>query len=170
MGIRRKKTILEQAGDYVEAAVEKAGPILAEARDQAGPAVAEARDRAQPLIEQGAALVAEKAAQGKELVSQKAGELTAKPKKKHRLRKLLIITGVAALLGFVAKRLTSRNDEDNWQSSYAPPPTDDRGAAGPDEALADATEEAHEVTSPDEPADVVDVSPGEEPVTKENKP
>ena len=46
MGIRRKKTILEQAADYVEAAVEKAGPILADARDQAGPALADARDKA----------------------------------------------------------------------------------------------------------------------------
>ena len=200
MGIRRKKTILEQAADYVEAAVEKAGPILADARDQAGPALADARDKAMakagpalvdardkatPLIAQSAAMAAEKASQGKELASAKAAELTGRaPKKKHRLRKLLIFTGIAAALGFVAKKLTSGGDKDNWQGSYtpAPPPAprvsdtpiadaaadsaNDQGGAGPDEALADATDEAHEVTTPDEPADVVDVAPGEEPVEK----
>ena len=63
MGIRRNKTILEQAADYVEAAVEtareKAGPaiadadrqgrpMLADAKDKAGPALADARDKAAP--------------------------------------------------------------------------------------------------------------------------
>jgi hypothetical protein len=215
MGIRRKQTILEQAADYVEAAVDKAGPILADAkeragsaladaRDQAGPvladakakaapALADARDKASPLIAQAAELAAEKASQGKELASAKAAELTGKPKKKHRVRKLLIFTGIAAALGFLAKKLTSGDDKENWQSSYTPTPPpparpsetpladaapsseatddssdagDDQGGAGPDEALADAAEESHEVTTPDEPADVVDVSPGEEPVEK----
>jgi hypothetical protein len=230
MGIRAKKTILEQASDYVETAVEKAGPILAdakdragsalsEAREQAGPALADARakaapmladardkaapiladarDKATPLIVQGASfaadkaslaadLAAEKAAQGKELATAKAAELTGNaPKKKHRLRTLLIVTGIAAVIGFVAKKLTSGGDKDNWQSTYTPPSpprgsdtpigdavaassTDsaDEGGAGPDEALADAVEESPAVTTPDEPADVIDVSPGEEPVAK----
>jgi hypothetical protein len=188
MGIRRNKTILEQAADYVEAAVDRAGPILAdakdkagsalaEARDQAGPVLADARDKATPLIAQSAAIAADKAAQGKELASAKAAELTGKPKKKHRLRKLLIFTGIAAALGFAVKKLTSGGDKDNWQGSYtpAPPPAprstttpDDEAGAAPDEALADATDESHDVTTPDEPADVVDVSPGEEPVEKKS--
>ena len=218
MRIRQKKSLVEQAADYVEAAVEKAGPILADAKDKAGPALADARDRAvakagptlvdardraTPLIAQGAALAADKAsraadlaatkaAQGKELASTKATELTGKPKKKkHRLRKLLLLTGVAAVLGFVAKKLSSRGERDNWQSSYtpAPPPardadrTDtpiadaaaaasaagaDEGGAGPDEVLADAVEESHDATTPDEPAAVVDVAPGEEPVVKKS--
>jgi hypothetical protein len=222
MGIRRNKTILEQAADYVEAAVEKAGPMLADAkdragtalsdardqagpaladaRDKAGPMLADARDKAGPLIAQGASLAAEKASQaadlaaekasqGKELATAKAAELTGKPKKKHRVRKLLIFTGIAAALGFVVKKLTSGGDQDNWQSSYtpAPPPRDadrtdtpiadaaaastggeDQGGAGPGEALADSAEESHDVTTPDEPADVVDVTPGEEPVEKKS--
>jgi hypothetical protein len=202
MRIRRNKTILEQAADYVEAAVdsavEKAGPILADAkekagtaiadaREQAGPALVDARDKAAPLIAQSAALAAEKAAQGKEIATAKAAEITGKPKKKHRLRKLLLITGIAAALGFVAKKLMSKGDQDNWQSSYTPaPPRDadrtdtpiadvaaanaaaastegaDEGGAGPDEALADAAEESHDVTTPDDPADVVDLDASEE--------
>ena len=203
MRIRRNKTILEQAADYVEAAVdsavEKAGPILADAKEKAGtaiadareqavPALVDARDKAAPLIAQSAALAAEKAAQGKEVATAKAAEITGKPKKKHRLRKLLLITGIAAALGFVAKKLTAKGDQDNWQSSYtpAPPPRDadrtdtpiadaaaanaaaastegaDEGGAGPDEALADAAEESHDVTTPDAPAEVVDLDASEE--------
>ena len=203
MRIRRNKTILEQAADYVEAAVdsavEKAGPILADAKDkagtaladareQAGPALVDARDKAAPLIAQSAALAAEKAAQGKEVAAAKAAEITGKPKKKHRLRKLLLITGIAAALGFVAKKLTAKGDQDNWQSSYTPtpPPRDadrtdtpiadaaaanaaaattegaDEGGAGPGEALADAAEESHDVTTPDAPAEVVDLDASEE--------
>jgi hypothetical protein len=220
MRIRRKKTILEQAAEYVEAAVEKAGPLLADAKDkaetaladarqQAGPAMADARDqavakagptladareKAAPLLAQSAAMVAEKASQaadiaaekaaeGKDLAHAKAAELTGKPQKKHRLRKLLIVGGIAAVLGFVAKKLRS-GDRQGWQSSYTPPPpprdadrtdspiadaalaaaTDgaDEGGAGPDEALADAADEAHGPTTPDAPAEVVDLEPSEE--------
>jgi hypothetical protein len=221
MGIRRKKTLLQQAAEYVEAAVdtarEKAGPVLADAREKAGPALADARekagpawadakekagpmladarDKAAPLLAQGAAiaserataaveLAAEKAAAGRDLAAAKAAELQGKPKKKHRVRKLLLITGVAALLGFVAKKLQGGSEKDNWQSSYTPTPapaprdadaTDtpiadslvgDVGGAGPDEAIADAVEEQQPVTTPDEPADVVELEPGEEPVEK----
>ena len=65
MGIRRNKTILEQAADYVDAVVEaasekagpaiadaidKAGPMLADAKDKAGPALADAKDKAGPAL------------------------------------------------------------------------------------------------------------------------
>ena len=54
MGIRRNKTILEQAADYVdtvmEAATEKAGPAIAEAFDKAGPILSDAKDKAAPVI------------------------------------------------------------------------------------------------------------------------
>jgi hypothetical protein len=36
---------------------------------------------------------------------------------------------------------------------------DDSAGASPDEALADAVEEPHEATTPDDPAEVVDVEP-----------
>ena len=38
-----------------------------------------------------------------------------------------------------------------------PPTADDAGAAGPDEALSDAADEPHAVTTPDDPAEVVDL-------------
>lgn len=191
----RNKSLIEQAADYVEAAVEKSGPILAdakdkagaavaEAREQAGPALADARDKATPLIVQGAAVAAAKASQAADLASAKAAEakdltatkldeLAGKPKKKHRVRKLLILTGIAALLAFLAKKLRDSADDENWQSSYPTPAPGsagaaDEGGAAPDEVLADTAEEAHDATTPDEPADVVDVAPGEEPVAKKS--
>jgi hypothetical protein len=198
MRIRRKKSLIEQAADYVEAAVDKAGPILADAKDKAvakaGPTLVDARDKAAPLIAQSAALAAEKASQAAEATSTKAADLTGKPKKRHRLRKLVIFGGLAALLGVVVRKLRASADAESWQSSYSPTPaprdadrTDtpiadaaaaasggadvgsaDEGGAGPDEALSDSVEEMHQVTTPDEPADVVDVSPGEEPVAKKS--
>jgi vacuolar-type H+-ATPase subunit H len=225
MRIRRKKTLIEQAADYVEAAVEtardkagpiladardktapiladarvKAGPAIADARDKAGPAIADARAKAAPLLAQSAAiaseraaaameLAAERAAAGRDLASAKAAELRQQPKKKHRVRKLLVFTGLAAALGFVVKKFTSSPDKDSWQSSYTPTPpanassetpifdaaqaasdepvTDDEGGAAPGEAIADAVEEPHPVTTPDEPADVVAVEPDEASVDK----
>ena len=215
MGIRRKKSLIEQATDYVEAAVEKAGPILADAKDQvgamladakdqAGPALAEAkakagptlvdaRDKATPLIAQSAAMAAEKAskgadlvavkaAQGKELTAAKAAELTGRRKKKHRLRTFLLLGGFAALAGVLLKKMRDNAEEDDWQPSYPEPPlaatashaktsdeadAEDEGGAGPDEALADAADaDVHEVTTPDDPAEVVDIA--DEPAAKQS--
>ncbi|MGH3347347.1 MAG: hypothetical protein ACRDO4_10215 [Nocardioides sp.] len=204
MGIRRNKTLVEQAVDYVEHKVEQAKPhveqavgtareravpLMHEARDKAGPKIAEARDKAKPLIADGTARAAEKAAAVAEVASQKASEsrdlAAAKvaavkgetPKKKHRLRKLLVFSGLAAAAAYVAGKLKGRQEDQNWQSSYTPSPppappapapaaptapaddstnvSDDVGGSSPDEALADATDEPHDVTTPDDPVEEV---------------
>jgi hypothetical protein len=165
-------------------AKDKAGPVWADAKDKAGPALADVKERATPLLAAGVAAAAAQATNVADFANEKAADLKDEPKKKHRLRKLLIITGVGALMVFIAKKLTSGGDQDNWQSSYTPPPpptakssdtpifdaasavSDDEGKAGPDEALADAAEEAHPVTTPDEPADVVEVAPDGESAEK----
>ena len=144
-----------------------------------------ASERAAAAVE----LAADKAATGRDLAAAKAAELRGEPKKKHRLRKLLVFTGLAALLGFVYQKARGSSESDNWQSSYTPTPPprpasetpifdaaaaasddepvgDDEGGAAPDEAISDAVEEEHPVTTPDEPADVVDLEPDEAPVEK----
>ena len=219
MGIRRKKTMLEQAADYVEAAVETA-------REKAGPAIADAhrQGRADARGRQGQGRAGARRRQGQgrpALADAKAGrarsprrrdrrrrptsppdgvavatwrprrppsckaEIKGEPKKKHRLRKLLLLSGVAALLGFVDKKLPvarSRRTTGSRRTPRPPPPADvgdpdadatdaadgdepvgDEGGAAPDEAISDAAEEYHDVTTPDEPADVVELEPGEEP-------
>jgi hypothetical protein len=218
MGIRRNKTIVEQATEAVEAAYESArenlAPVIAEAmemaevafedaKEKAAPVVADARAKAVPLMAAGAAatakgaaaaadLASQKAAEARDLADAKAAQLEGTGKKKHRFRTFVIFAGVAAALGFVVKKLTSGSGQDNWQSSYTPPPPPkpaetasdtpiadaaaaasaeqaDEGGASPDEALSDAVEEQHPVTTPDEPAEVVDLAPGEEPVEKQSR-
>ena len=87
-------------------------------------------------------------------------------KKGSKLKKLALFAALAGAVGFVAKKLQSGGQSDNWQSSYVPTPapapagptaTDDAGAAAPDEALSDAADEPQPVTTPDEPAEVVDL-------------
>jgi hypothetical protein len=222
MGLRKKKSLIDQASDYVEtvrpqveAAVgtavvaamdaakeakdravpllaearDKAGPALADARDKAGPAIADARDKAAPILAAGAALAAEKASSGASLAAEKAAagrdlaaarvaQLKGEPPKKKggKLKTILLVTGLAAVAAFVAKKLQG-GKADNWQSSYVPtpapsatpstPPTpaapmaaadvDDTGGSSPDEALSDQVADSHPVTTPDEPAEVVSI-------------
>jgi hypothetical protein len=187
MGNRGSKTIIEQATDYLEAAydaavdkagpvlsdaVDKAGPMLSDAKDKAGQAFVDVRDEATPLLVAGAAKAAEQAAAAADLASEKASELQAEieshGKKRHTFRNILMVVGIAALLGFVAKKLSSRGQQDNWQAAYTPPPppsgrpassdgASDAAGAGPGEAIADAVDEPHSATTPDAPVEVVDV-------------
>jgi cell division septum initiation protein DivIVA len=144
-------------------AKEKAAPVLAEAKEKASSALNDARDQAAPLVAAGAAKATDLASQAKEAADARVAEAKAEETKKgSKLKKVAIFVAIAGAVGFVAKKLQSRGTSDNWQSSYVPTPApapaaDDAGAAGPDEALADAAEEPKPVTTPDEPADVVDL-------------
>jgi hypothetical protein len=180
-------TALDAAEDFYENtarpalvdAKEKAGPALADARDKAAPYVAEAREKATaaladarvqaaPLVAAGAEKASDVAAQAKEAADAKVAQLKGEEKKKgSKLKKLAIFAALAGAIGFVAKKLQSGGQSANWQSSYVPTPapaagsgpsvTDDAGAAAPDEALSDAADEPQPVTTPDEPAEVVDL-------------
>ncbi len=215
MGIRRNKTIVEQAtearrgclrersgeprasdrrgdGDGRGGVRGRQGEGRPDGRRRPGQGRAAASPPAQRLRAKGAAaaadLAAQKAAEGRDLANAKAADLEGKGKKKHRLRTFVIFAGLATALGFVVKKLTSGSGQDNWQSSYTPSPppsattsdtpiadaaaaasaeqADDEAGASPDEALADAVEEQHPVTTPDDPAEVVDLAPGEEAAEK----
>lgn len=89
------------------------------------------------------------------------------------LKKLLLLAGLIAVGGFVAKKLTSRSRGGNWQSSYTPPPAptsvprpaavadepdEDLAAATPDEALSDRAAEPHPDTTPDDPAEEIELA------------
>ena len=191
MALRKNKTLLDQASDYVDSvrpqvesavasafdAVEDfyentARPALVDAKDKAGPALADAKVKAAPLVASGAAKAAEVAAQAKEAADARVAQLRGEePKKKgSKLRKLAFFAALAGVVGFVAKKLQAGGQADNWQTSYVPSPApssakpaDDAGAAGPDEALSDAADEPHATSTPDEPAEVVDLeSPAED--------
>lgn len=152
-----------KAAPYVAEARDRAAAVLADARDNAGPALADARDKAAPLVASGAAKAGEVAAQAKEAADARVAQLRGEEKKKKgsKLKKLAIFAALAGAVGFVAKKLQGGGQADNWQSSYvptpAPAPADDAGAAGPDEALSDAADEPHAASTPDEPAEVIDL-------------
>jgi hypothetical protein len=220
MGLRRKKSLIDQASDIasdiiddakpkIEAAVttakdkalplladakDKAAPVLADAKAKAGPVLADAKAKAGPALAGGAAIAAdkasagatiaaekaaiardlasEKAAVGRDLAATKVAELKGeKPKKGGKLKKLLIVTGLAAAGAVIAKKLRGGDStSDNWQSSYVPTPapapakpatpsvdSDDAGGSSPDEAIADAAEQPHSVSTPDDPAETVTI-------------
>jgi hypothetical protein len=193
MALRKKKSLLDQASDYidqvrpqVESAVAsaldaaeefyettarpalvdaktKAGPALADAREKAAPYVAEARDLAASTASDLAAKASELADQAKEAADAQVANVRGEEKKKgSKLKKVAFFAAIAGAIAFVARKIQSSGQSDNWQSSYVPTPapaptTDDAGAAGPDEALSDAADEPHAVTTPDDPAEVVDL-------------
>ncbi len=191
----------DKAAPYVAEAREKAAPYLAEARDKAGPALAEARDKAAPYVAEArerasdrfhqdvlpalAAAVAaadeataehraEAGRRGRAAAAALKGEVDA-PAKKHRLRKIMTVLGLAGIAAAVTKALSDRQSTATWQSAYTPTaPTpaapaspvtpaapaagaDDTGAASPDEAIADAEETPHGATTPENPVEVVEV-------------
>lgn len=180
MGLRKKKSLMDQANGYVEAvrpqvesavasAKEKAGPAIADAKEKAGPVIADAKAKAAPAIAATAAAAAEKAVEFAERAEEAADEATQpKKKKRSKLKKLLLVTGLAAGIAFAVKKFQGDKTEDNWQSSYVPSPpatekpVEDAAGSSPDEALADQSEAPHDVTSPDEPAQSVDVESEDE--------
>ena len=195
MGLRKKKSLLDQAmdqaSDYVDAAKphveaaygsardfvqDTAVPALIDAKDKATPVIVDARDKATskaaPLIASGQALASEKATAAKTVADAKVAQLKGEPapKKGSKLKKIVFFTALAGAVAFAAKKLQGgKAESNNWQSSYVPTPpppstpapvgtpADDTGGSSPDEALADAAEAPHPVTTPDEPADVVDL-------------
>jgi vacuolar-type H+-ATPase subunit H len=235
MGLRKKKSLIDRATDYVEGAKpqiesavasardratpllsdarDKAAPVISDARDKAAPYVAEARGKAAPYIADarervapviadartkagpviaesaavaadkaalGAALAAEKAARGRDLANAKAVELRSEGKSGGKLKKLLLLGGLAAAAGVAYQKLRGQSANDNWQSSYTPAPApsssstppvatepaDDSAGSSPDEALADATGEPHPVSTPEDPAEVISLDDPSESQTK----
>lgn len=130
------------------------------AREQAAPMAAEAKARG---------LAATAALKGQEPPASKGG----------RFKKFLLVAGVAGAIAVVAKKLTGSSHEQPWESSYAPktpssapnatsrtpiadgvasqPSTDDPGGGTPGEALADATDQPHQASTPDAPAEVTEI-------------
>lgn len=174
-----------QVEHAVETAKDKAGPVIAEAREKAAPAVHDARDRINTeVIPAIAAAIAaaneateevrgEAGKRGKAAVAALKGEVEA-PKETHRFRNFLVILGLGGAIAFVAKKLSDRPSSTTWESNYTPAPAptppasaagahraegegDDQGGSSPDVAKADAAAEPHEATTPDNPAETIDV-------------
>lgn len=158
----------DKAAPYVADARDRAAAALADAREQAGPAIADLRNQAAPYVADARERATEAAAAAKEAADARVAQLKGEePKKKGgKLKKVALFAVIAGAIGFVAKKLQGGGQSDNWQSSYVPTPAptptpakpaDDAGAAGPGEAISDAAEQPKPATTPDDPAEVVDL-------------
>jgi hypothetical protein len=174
----------DKAGPIVAPVVasvrDKAGPVLADARDKASPVVApvvaDVRERfthdVLPVLTAAWGAVdsatedarADAAERGGALADSVRERVSPTPKK-HPIRNLLISLTAGAITFAVVRRLADRNRAAaDWQTAYTPPPapanpTVDTAAAGPGEAVADATDVPHGTTTPDNPVVDIDVDP-----------
>ncbi len=126
---------------------------LADARDSAAPLVGTARDRTILGVQQVVHDVREQAHQAAAEADRRRELATAAlrgedVKKTSTGKKLLLVVALAAVGAVVGKKLAGGDQSDNWQSSYTPAPAPAAPAAG-------AT---HPVTTPEDPAESVDVT------------
>lgn len=156
MGRKKSSALLEAietAEEYVESAIDHAKdffedtakPALSDAREKAAPVVADARKKAAPVVAAGAATVADKAAQAKDYAETKAAEATGKkPKKRSKIKMLLLFGAVGGAVAVVAKKLQAGASEQSspWQSDYKPaaPPTAVQEAAPQAEVSQESSE------------------------------
>ena len=168
-------------------------PRLAEARDTLAPHVEDARDRivkgAAAATAAAAPVAVEARRRGINAASALKGEEPVK--RKGRKRKLFLFATLAGLAAYAVQKLRG-GESANWQTSYSPstapaappaPPSPSAPQAGshaadvpvdsdtegepvgatPGESLSDAAEEPHPVTTPDSPAEDVEVTQGKKP-------
>ncbi len=191
----RVQEVAEQAkgkgGRVLEEAVHRITPYVEEAKTQASDkwipaaeeAAKEARSRLEkdvvPAVSTWMAQVEEASEpyreeamrRGTAAVAALRGDAVAvEPKKTHRLRKTLMLLGIAGAVAAAVKFVLGRQSQDDWQSDYTPTPPaapapvpestergDDAAAAAPGEAVADSTEDPHQPTDPDNPLTRKDV-------------
>lgn len=148
---------------YAETTRDWAAPRVEAARDWAAPrvepAVSKVKEDVLPKVASAvtAALAASEPAReeaktrGTAALAALKGEVEAPKPKKHRVRKLFLLAGVvgAAYAGWKAWAAQGGQEEQPWATPLTStgnvtthPVTDDAAGASPDEALADAAEEA----------------------------
>ncbi len=188
----RIENVRDQVAPKLAEARDEIAPRLAEARDNLAPHVEDARDRlakgAAAATAAATPVVVEARRRGVNASAALKGEEPVK--RKGRKRKLFVFATLAGLGAYAVQKLRG-GESANWQTSYspstapaAPPapaspsapqagshaadvPVDAAEAepvgATPGESLSDATEEPHPVTTPDSPAEDVEVTQGKKP-------
>ena len=187
MGLRKKKTLLEQAEGYVGTAVDQTSkfvqdtalPALSDAKEKAAPVVAagaatvaakaaEAKVKAAPVVAAGAATVADRATEARDFAQEKAAELSGnKPEKRSKIKTMLMLGAIGGAVAVAAKKLQGKSGDDGgWQSSYdpAPPPSPASSAPPPVETSPQTSE-----TTPDPTPEVTHGDPLSDPLPESNK-
>lgn len=173
----------DKAGPVLAEARDKAAPAVAEVRERFATevvpvvtaALAAANEATEDAREEGFK-------RGRAAVAALKGEVAAPEKKRtHRVRNSLLVVGLGGAVAMVAKKLSDRQASTAWQSAYTPPvpapaaetaaetaaaagahragadSADDEAGASPDVAVADSAAEPHTPTTPDDPAEEIDL-------------
>jgi len=177
------ETARDKASPVLADAREKAAPVISEARLKAAPVIADTKDRwNKDVVPTVAAAVTaaseasepyrtEARKRGKATAAALRGEVVVQAPKKRRGRRFVAFLGLVGIGALVAKYLSDRQSTTAWQSSYQPtstpspatggatasPDVDDEAAATPGEAMSDSTDVPHPATTPDRPAEQVDL-------------
>ncbi len=183
----------DQIGPKLAEARDDLAPRIAEARDQIAPHVEDARGRLAKGVATATAAATPVAVEARRRGTAAAAALKGEPvvvKKKGRKRKLFVFATLAGLGALAVQKLRG-GESANWQTSYSPSPapaappappspaapmagshtadvpvdsaSGDPVGASPGESISDAAEEPHPVTTPDAPAEDVDVADIEDP-------
>lgn len=182
----------DQIGPKLSEARDDLAPRLAEARDQIAPHVEDARGRLVKGVATASAAATPVAIEARRRGELAAAALKGEPvKKKGSKKRKLFVFATLVGLGALAVQKLRGGESANWQTSYSPSPapaappappspsapmagshtadvpvdavSGDPVGASPGESLSDATEEPHPVTTPDAPAEDVDVTSVEDP-------
>jgi len=167
--------VLPVIGSAIEDVYDKTAPIVRKGRKLAKAKMRQERERAAAALQPTVEAIAQVPTSARKAVTRK----TKKKRSGTMLKKLLVLAGLVAVGGFVARKLRGSSGG-NWQSSYTPTPAPtasrryaatadaedlatvdadlDLAAATPDEALSDRASEPHPDTTPDDPAEVVELS------------
>ncbi|KQT90883.1 hypothetical protein ASG49_14250 [Marmoricola sp. Leaf446] len=126
---------------------------LADARDNAAPYVETARDRTILGVQQVVHDVRDQAHQAAAEADRRRVLATAAlkgedVKKGGKGKKVLLVVALGVVGAVVGKKLAGGDQSDNWQSSYTPSPA----------PAAPAAPATHPVTTPEDPAEQVDVT------------
>lgn len=169
------QTVLAEARDVAREVAQDARVAAQEVAANAEKSTRKTRKRAAKKAKAKARKVAAAAAAtpAAVAVANKVRPDSGQPQRKKRFLLLALLAGAGA---FVFKKVRG-GSQPSYTQSYTPPrpasaptttpqhaatgglsDTTDAGAASPDEALADATEEPHAVTTPDQPAEVEDLT------------
>jgi F0F1-type ATP synthase membrane subunit b/b' len=167
---------------------DQAAPLLADARDQAAPYVDDAKKRVTKTAAAAVAAATPVVVEAQRRGDLAAAALKGEPvKRKSGKKKYVVFAGLLGLGALAFQKLRGGDESANWQTSYSPSPaptavpdpqapvtpapsagshtadvpvdsTADPVGATPGESLSDATEEPHPVTTPDAPAEEIDVT------------
>jgi F0F1-type ATP synthase membrane subunit b/b' len=180
--------VRDQIAPRLADARDELAPRLAEAREQLAPHAEEARDRLVKGVAAATAAATPVAVEARRRGVLAAAALKGEPvKRKSGKKKYVVFAGLLGLGALAFQKLRGGDESANWQTSYSPSPaptavpdpqapvtpapsagshtadvpvdsTADPVGATPGESLSDATEEPHPVTTPDAPAEEIDVT------------